>query len=127
MVKIKHKIKKFQLAFINQYLEKENTANWDSLKKEIDKRKNDLSLEVKKSLGLQSKKHRKEIDALLSRSWEDLISVLSTKVNKTASTTYTNNVNMDEIKSMFEQILSSGQIVLKQDILNLYLILLLGF
>ena len=116
MVKIKHKIKKFQLAFINQYLEKENTANWDSLKKEIDKRKNDLSLEVKKSLGLQSKKHRKEIDALLSRSWEDLISVLSTKVNKTASTTYTNNVNMDEIKSMFEQILSSGQIVLKQEV-----------
>ena len=116
MVKIKHKIKKFQLAFINQYLEKENTANWDSLKKEIDKRKNDLSLEVKKSLGFQSKKHRKEIDALLSRSWEDLISVLSTKVNKTASTTYTNNVNMDEIKSMFEQILSSGQIVLKQEV-----------
>ena len=116
MVKIKHKIKKFQLAFINQYLEKENTANWDSLKKEIDKRKNDLSLEVKKSLGLQSKKHRKEIDALLSRSWEDWISGLSTKVNKTASTTYTNNVNMDEIKSMFEQILSSGQIVLKQEV-----------
>ena len=116
MVKIKHKIKKFQLAFINQYLEKENTANWDSLKKEIDKRKNDLSLEVKKSLGFQSKKHRKEIDALLSRSWEDLISVLSTKVNKTAATTHTNNVNMDEIKSMFEQILSSGQIVLKQEV-----------
>ena len=33
MVKIKHKIKKFQLAFINQYLEKEN---------EVLKSKNDI-------------------------------------------------------------------------------------
>ena len=80
MVRIKHKIKKFQLAFVNQYLEKENIENWENLKKEIDKRKNDLSKEVKKSLGVKSKKHSKEIDSFLNKSWEDLLSVLTSKM-----------------------------------------------
>ena len=109
MVVIKHKIKKFQLAFINQYLDKENVSNWGKLKSEIDKRKNDLSLEVKKSLGLRGKRHSKEIDSFLSKSWEDILVVLSknTPKNQVAPVT---NVNMDEIKSMLEQLLSNGAI-----------------
>ena len=109
MVVIKHKIKKFQLAFINQYLDKENVSNWGKLKSEIDKRRNDLSLEVKKSLGLRGKRHSKEIDSFLSKSWEDILVVLSknTPKNQVAPVT---NVNMDEIKSMLEQLLSNGAI-----------------
>ena len=115
MVKIKHKIKKFQLAFVNQYLEKENIENWENLKKEIDKRKNDLSKEVKKSLGVKSKKHSKEIDSFLNKSWEDLLSVLTSKTAQNPVVNYGNNVNMEEIKTMLEQILSSGVISVNQD------------
>lgn len=111
MVVIKHKIKKFQLAFINQYLEKENSSNWETLKTEINKRKNDLSLEVKKSLGTKAKRHSKEIDSFLSKSWDDILSVLTT--NKNVQVPATSNINMDEIKSMLEQILSSGTITVQ--------------
>ena len=111
MVVIKHKIKKFQLAFINQYLEKENSSNWETLKTEINKRKNDLSLEVKKSLGTKAKRHSKEIDSFLSKSWEDILSVLTT--NKNVQVSAASNINMDEIKSMLEQILASGTITVK--------------
>ena len=115
MVVIKHKIKKFQLAFINQYLEKENSSNWETLKTEINKRKNDLSLEVKKSLGTKAKRHSKEIDSFLSKSWDDILSVLTTNKNVQVPTTSnaTSNINMDEIKSMLEQILSSGTITVQ--------------
>ena len=115
MVVIKHKIKKFQLAFINQYLEKENSSNWETLKTEINKRKNDLSLEVKKSLGTKAKRHSKEIDSFLSKSWDDILSVLTTNKNVQvpATSNATSNINMDEIKSMLEQILSSGTITVQ--------------
>ena len=114
MVMIKHKIKKFQLAFINQYLEKENISNWENLKKEIDKRKNDLSLEVKKSLGTKSKKHSKEIDSLLSKSWEDLLAILSARIEKKSPVIYQNNVDVNEIKALLQQIVASGKNTLVQ-------------
>jgi len=114
MVMIKHKIKKFQLAFINQYLEKENISNWENLKKEIDKRKNDLSLEVKKSLGTKSKKHSKEIDSLLSKSWEDLLTILSARIEKKSPAIYQNNVDVNEIKALLQQIVTSGNNTLVQ-------------
>ena len=93
-------------------MEKENSSNWETLKTEINKRKNDLSLEVKKSLGTKAKRHSKEIDSFLSKSWDDILSVLTTNKNVQvpATSNATSNINMDEIKSMLEQILSSGTI-----------------
>jgi len=107
MVVIRDRIRRFQLAFITEYVDK--IDNKASLSNNILNRKEELSQEIKKSLGNRGKKHSKEVDALLEKNWNEILSSLGVSSVPAISTAKA-SIDSDELRSILEEILGSGKL-----------------
>ena len=105
---IRHRIKRFQIAFIEDYFETKDRIEWDKLADEIAARKFDVSAEIRKSLGKPAVKHKEAVDALLEKSWDEILAVLGKKSEERQAAV--GQTSTDEIKVILQQILSSGVI-----------------
>ncbi len=85
MVLIQNRINKFQQVFLKEYLQQQSSASWDQVVNQMKRRKNDVNLEIKKSLGRKGKKYGKEIDAYLAKSWDDVLIALGSQVRTGAA------------------------------------------
>ena len=91
MVVIRDRIRKFQLALVTEYVDRKDSTDWNKVSSEISLRKNDVTSEIKKSLGRRGKKHEKELDSLLDTSWNEIISALGgSKTAAISSGTFSN-------------------------------------
>jgi hypothetical protein len=109
MVVIRDRIRRFQLALVTEYVDRKDTADWQKISEDISLRKQDVSNEIKKSLGRTGKRHAKEVDELLNRSWDEIISTLGGKQTPALGTSsFTTDENTAQIKAMLEDILSKG-------------------
>jgi hypothetical protein len=115
IVVIRDRIRRLQFALINEYLENRESIDWNDVLRKISDRRQDVSDEIKKSLGYRAKKHTEETDALINRSWDDIIDALSSRTgNALASPDRTGRQNslqdQQEIRRMLEEILHNGSI-----------------
>ena len=108
MVVIRERIRRLQLGIVSEYLKKKENVDWQVVSGKIAERRQDVTLEIIRSLGRKAKKHDKEVNELINRSWDELLAAMSVQVRKE------NNekglTNAAEIKSMLEELLSSGNI-----------------
>ena len=104
MVVIKDRIKKFQLGMISEYLDNNENTDWVKVRNEISSRKNEVTNEIKKNLGRVGKKHSLEVDALLDKSWNEILTTLGAKIPKEETNFLSENTA--QIKAMLEDILS---------------------
>ena len=112
MVMIRSRIKKIQFAFIAEYLENKEAVDWNQVSRQIEGRKEDLFRDVKKSLGRKGRKHENQVDALLNKSWDEILSAIGTRQN------YENQIAMNrdtsaELKKMLEEVLNKSEIKVK--------------
>ena len=71
MVVIRDRIKRFQLAFITESLSQKS-----ELPANLAERRDEINEEIRRSLGSRGRRHKKEIDELLNRSWDDIFRLL---------------------------------------------------
>ena len=109
MVVIRSRIKKIQFALIAEYLDNKQDVDWQLVSRQIEGRKADLFKDVKKSLGHKGKKHSKEVDALLNKSWDEILSAIGNKQEYQASISKS-DASSAEIKRMLEEVLSTTQL-----------------
>ncbi|EPF25226.1 hypothetical protein HMPREF1221_02311 [Treponema socranskii subsp. paredis ATCC 35535] len=107
MVVIRDRVKRFQLALINEYFENKETVNWADVSQKIASRKNDVSEAIKESLGKRAKRHSEETKALIDKSWEEILGALSVKTNASETSALPDS---KEIRRMLEEILRSGAV-----------------
>lgn len=107
MVVIRDRVKRFQLALINEYFENKENINWADVSKKIAGRKTEVSEAIKESLGKRARRHRKETNALIDKSWNEIIGALNVKTNADAASALQDS---KEIRRMLEEILRSGTI-----------------
>ena len=107
MVVIRDRVKRFQLALINEYFENKENINWADVSKKIAGRKTEVSEAIKESLGKRARRHRKETNALIDKSWDEIIGALNVKTNADAASALQDS---KEIRRMLEEILRSGTI-----------------
>ena len=105
MVVIKDRIKRFQVAFITEYVDRAQSGN---LPEDFSDRKELLAKEIKKSLGKRGLKYSKEVDELLDHSWLEILSALG--VRKNVGISGTTSINPEELKKILEEILGSGNL-----------------
>ncbi len=113
LVIIKSRIRRFQFAVVNEYLNKKLDVDWNVVAQNLEKRKDEVSESIRKSLGARRlKKYSKEIDALLEKSWAEIFQALQVPQAASISMGNANAAlqNAAEIKQMLEEILSSGKI-----------------
>jgi hypothetical protein len=112
MVVIRDRIKRFQFALVNEYLEKKESVDWNDISKKIAGRRQDVSSEITKSLGHRAKKHLDETNALINKSWDEIINALNVQsghalAGQNAQRTFQ---DQQEIRRMLEEILQKGSI-----------------
>lgn len=107
MVVIRDRVKRFQLALINEYFENKENINWADVSQKIASRKNDVSEAIKESLGKRAKRHSEETNALIDKSWEEIIGALSVKKDASETSALQDS---KEIRRMLEEILRSGAV-----------------
>ncbi|MBP3710120.1 MAG: hypothetical protein J6I73_06960 [Treponema sp.] len=112
MVVIRDRIKRLQLGIINEYLSNKESVDWDNVISKIASRKTDVSATIKKSLGRRAKKHEQETDALIDKSWEEIINALTIKRTTPSSPekNHTVLIGTEDLRKMLEDILQSGGI-----------------
>ena len=107
MVVIRDRVKRFQLALINEYFENKENINWTEVSQKIASRKKDVSEAIKESLGKRAKRHTEETNALIDKSWEEIIGALSVGTNASETSVLQDS---KEIRRMLEEILRSGAV-----------------
>ena len=107
MLVIRDRIRRFQFALVKEYLDKREDVDWTAVSRQIAGRKEDVSNEIRKSLGRRGRKHSVEVNTLLDKSWEEILSAFNIKSGNAIPET---TAETAEIKKMLEEILSSGSI-----------------
>ncbi|MDY4902745.1 MAG: hypothetical protein SO116_07740 [Treponema sp.] len=91
-VVINSRIRKFQYTLLREYIDRKDTFDWNTMAKEISRRKMEVNDEIKKSLGSRGRRHSKEVDELLDKSWSQVMGALAGNI----SITQINPVHADE-------------------------------
>ena len=124
---LKRKIRKIQFGIIKEYLENKEKIEWKNVAVQLKARNEEITKEIKKSLGRKSKYKSSEIEDILQKSWTEVIDVISSYSPDAISTTSarnisqnnTNTVNVasaavanssitiDQIKQVMEEVLKS--------------------
>lgn len=107
MVVIRERIRRLQLGIVSEYLKKKENVDWKVVSGKIAERRQDVTLEIIRSLGRKGKKYDKEVNELVNKSWDELLAAMSVQIRKESEEGFSNSA---EIKKMLEELLSSGSI-----------------
>ena len=77
LLNIKKYVKRFQLEMLSEYFESEELRKAKTPLEHFSDNKDVVFGKIKKGLGSQAVKYQKELDSLLDKSWQEIISVLS--------------------------------------------------
>ena len=108
LIKVKQRIKKVQLGIINEYLENKQQIEWDQIARQLEYRKEELSLEIKKSVGGKNKKYEKIIDVYLEQSWSEIINIINSQNNNQKSGL--SGASIEEIRRVMEEVLKTAKL-----------------
>lgn len=104
-VVIKSKIRAIQIGLLNEYFEKD--VDRKKVAAMIAAQKDALTAKIKKSLGRRGKKYGSDLDVILNKSWEDIITILS-GVEKTSCMAELSSSSIKEIRKIFEEVLATN-------------------
>lgn len=104
-VVIKSKIRAIQIGLLNEYFEKD--VDRKKVAAMISAQKDALTAKIKKSLGRRGKKYGSDLDVILNKSWEDIITILS-GAEKTSCMAELSSSSIKEIRKVFEEVLATN-------------------
>lgn len=104
-VVIKSKIRAIQICLLNEYFEKD--VDRKKVAAMIAAQKDALTAKIKKSLGRRGKKYGSDLDVILNKSWEDIITILS-GAEKTSCMAELSSSSIKEIRKVFEEVLATN-------------------
>jgi len=102
MLVIRDKIRRFQFAVIQDYLKRKEEVDWNAVCADMKRRKQEINIGIKKSLGRKARRHVHEVDYLLDKNWDEIIAILqnqnvSAGKNKSESTVAELKLFMEEL------------------------------
>ncbi|MCL2232772.1 MAG: hypothetical protein FWB99_06815 [Treponema sp.] len=76
MTVIQNRMKTLQISLIEQYYERKSDIDWERWSRELQLRREDISTELKRGIKISAGKKARDIDALVDKFWNELISVI---------------------------------------------------
>ena len=112
LLNIKKYVKRFQMEMLSEYFESEELRKAKTPLEHFSDNKDVVFGKIKKGLGSQAVKYQRELDSLLDKSWQEIISVLS-NVKSSSEKHITSTkavVDGNEIKKILEEFFAKGTI-----------------
>ena len=120
---LQKKIRKIQFGIIKEYLKNQEKVEWKNVAQQLKARNDEITKEIRKSLGRKRKFKSKEIEETLQKSWNEVIDVISSyspdalgtvsaKDNsvtavQSSSSAGMSSVTIDQIRQVMEELLKS--------------------
>lgn len=120
---LKRKIRKIQYGIIKEYLDNQEKIEWKNVAHQLKARNEEITKEIRKSLGRKSKFKSSEIETILQKSWTEVIDVISSyspdalssvsqnaSVNNsegTVANSSNSSVTIEQIKQVMEELLKT--------------------
>jgi len=73
------RIKRFQIQLLREYLESKDEIDWKRWQVDLEQRRGEVTEEIKRGIGRSFGKRGGEIDRLINRSWDEILTVLGNK------------------------------------------------
>lgn len=109
LVVIRNRIRRFQIHLLQEIMEADDTMYPEKFSKELNARKQDINTRIKRGFAKKvRKKHEKNIDDMLSKSWDEILAALGQQKPAPRST-----IDAQEIKLMLEQVLQNNALTIK--------------
>ena len=97
---LKRKIRRIQFGIIKEYLENKEKIEWKNVAVQLKARNEEITKEIKKSLGRKSKYKSSEIEDILQKSWTEVIDVISSYSPDAISTTSAKNISQNNTNTV---------------------------
>lgn len=106
LVVIRNRIRRFQIQLLQEIMEAGDSVYPEKITTELNARKQDINTQIKRGFPKNvRKKHEKNIDEMLSKSWEEILAALGQQKPAPRTT-----IDAQEIKLMLEQVLQNNVI-----------------
>ena len=73
---IQDRMKKLQFSLIEQYYESKSEIDWNRWSWELEQRRGEINAQLKRGVKIASDKKAKDIDVIIDKSWDELLSVI---------------------------------------------------
>ena len=109
LVVVRNRIRRFQIQLLQEIMEAGDPAYPEKITTELNARKQDINTKIKRGFPKNvRKRHEKNIDEMLSKSWEEILAALGQQKPAPRTT-----IDAQEIKLMLEQVLQNNVINLR--------------
>ena len=100
------RIKRFQIELLEEYLERKGDMDVERWKGELEARRGETRERIRKSAGRLAKKRASDIDALIDKSWDEIIAVMTSRGERPGG------VDMARFEALLKEALSKGSFVI---------------
>ena len=112
---LKKRIKKIQYGIIKECIDSEDKLEWGQVAKKLKSRRNDFTLEILKSLKVNSKKKKKELEVFLDQNWTEIFSIFDDKAaaqttKESNTSTELTEASLEEIRRVLEEVLQNTKV-----------------
>jgi len=73
---VQNRLKQLQISLIEQYYERKSDVDWSRWSRELEQRRDEISAELKQGIKTSSPGKNNDIDVLIDKSWDELLSVI---------------------------------------------------
>jgi len=102
------RIKRLQIEMLDEYLDRKGELDFEYWKSELESRRNEAKTRIRKSAGAIAKRRPADVDALIDKSWDDIIAVLTAQPHKPSKA-----VDLASIEALLREALSKGNFVVQ--------------
>ena len=112
---LKKRIKKIQYGIIKECIDSEDKLEWGQVAKKLKSRRNDFTLEILKSLKVNSKKKKKELEDFLNQNWTEIFSIFDDKAaaqttKESSTSAELTEASLEEIRRVLEEVLQNTKV-----------------
>ena len=112
---LKKRIKKIQYGIIKECIDSEDKLEWGQVAKKLKSRRNDFTLEILKSLKVNSKKKKKELEDFLNQNWTEIFSIFDDKAaaqttKESCTSAELTEASLEEIRRVLEEVLQNTKV-----------------
>jgi hypothetical protein len=101
---VQNRLKQLQISLIEQYYERKSDMDWGHWSRELEQRREEIRDELKRGIKpeAKSKGDKNDIDALIDKSWDELLTVIGGPKDKAAA------IDEEKLQTILNRILSAG-------------------
>ncbi len=104
------RIKRFQIQLLEEFMGSQGRAEWEKWRRELEARRGEITHQILRGIGRISSRQKPEIDAYVSKSWDEIIDLLGRRAEVTPSAT-ASPIDISRLESLIQQALKNAQFV----------------